>query len=99
MTDHRHDPDHAATDPRAAAQQDQIKRDHDALEESRRRVESSTPDGGAATDPRAAALQDRTHADHDRIQESARRVESSVSQDVRDTPVPPSHSGDDRNRR
>jgi len=36
-------PDHAATDPRAAAQQDQVKRDHDALEESSRRVESSVP--------------------------------------------------------
>jgi hypothetical protein len=89
------DPENAATDPRAAAQQDQIKADHEALQQSARRVESSVQGSArdtAATDPAAAALQDRTKADHDRLQESARRVESSVPADVRDTPIQPANT-------
>lgn len=83
-------PDNAATDRNAAAKQDQVRRDHDALEESVRRVEASVPSNQqAATDPAAAAKQDQVRADHDRLQESARRVENSVSADVRDTPVQP----------
>ena len=39
------DPNDAATDPRDAARQEQIKRDHDALEDSRRRVERSVNEG------------------------------------------------------
>lgn len=87
------DPANAATDPHAAAQQAQVKADHDALEESARRVESSvegrnaTFAGEAATDPAAARKQDQVKADHDALAASARRVESSVSADVRDTPV------------
>jgi uncharacterized protein involved in exopolysaccharide biosynthesis len=85
---HRPNPDNAATDPNAAAKQDQIKADHDALQDSARRVESSVPASGeAATDPTAAALQDRVKADRDRLQESARRVEQSAPADL------------DRNRR
>ena len=81
-------PDNAAVDPRAAAQQDQVRADHDALEEQARRVESSVPSSGeAATDPDAAAAQDRVKADHDRMQDQARRVEASVPAGVRDTPV------------
>lgn len=37
------DPRNAAIDPNAAAQQSQVKADHDALEASARRVESSVP--------------------------------------------------------
>lgn len=37
------DPNNAAVDPNAAARQDQIKADHDALQESARRVKSSVP--------------------------------------------------------
>ena len=92
--DRRPDPDNAATDPRAAAQQDQVKRDHDALEEQARRVEASVPSNQQpATDPDAAAKQDQVRADHDRMQESARRVEASVPADVRDTPVQPANIG------
>lgn len=40
---HRADPRDAATDPNAAAQQDRMKADHDALEESSRRVAASVP--------------------------------------------------------
>lgn len=84
----QHDPNNAATDPNAAAQQDQVKADRDALQEQARRVEASVPSSGeAATDRDAAAAQDRVKADHDRIQESARRVEASVPADVRDTPI------------
>jgi hypothetical protein len=81
--DVRHaDPDNAATDRNAAAAQDQVKQDHDVLEESARRVESSVPSNGeAATDREAAARQDQVKADHDRLQDSARRVEASVSPD------------------
>ena len=78
-------PNNAATDPRAAAKQDQVKRDHDVLEESARRVQSSVsapdhrPDPNhAATDPRAAAKQEQVKRDHDELEESARRVEESV---------------------
>ena len=90
----RVNPDNAATDPNAAAQQNQVKADHDALQESARRVQSSVPSNQQpATDPDAAATQDRVKADRDRLQESARRVESSVSADVRDTPVQPANLG------
>jgi hypothetical protein len=85
------DPDRAATDPRAAAQQEQVKADHDRLEESARRVDASTASGGVATDREAAAKQDRVKADHDALQDSARRVEASVPADVRDTPVQPAN--------
>jgi hypothetical protein len=89
---HRVNPDNAATDPRAAAQQDQVKADHDALEEQARRVEASIPSdvrdpNRAATDPRDAAQQAQIRADHDRLEESARRVEASVPAEVRDTPI------------
>ncbi len=101
---HRVNPDNAATDPRAAAQQDQVRADHDALQEQARRVEASVPGGTgftegaadpghAATDPGAAAVQDRVKADHDRMQESARRVEASVPADVRDTPIQAANLG------
>ena len=83
-------PDKAATDPKAAAQQDQVKRDHDALEASARRVDASVPGGSEpATDRNAAAKQDQVKRDHDVLEESARRVERSVSEDVRETPVQP----------
>ena len=93
------DPNNAATDPRAAASQDQVKRDHDALADSARRVESSASQ--STTDPDAAAKQDRLKADHDRLQELARRVEASVPAEVRDTPVQPVNltEDDDRKRR
>lgn len=80
--DHHANPDNAATDPAAAAKQDQVRADHDALQESARRVEASAPANvrdprEAATDTAAAAKQDQTRADHDALQESARRVEAS----------------------
>ena len=88
------DPANAATDPRAAAQQEQVKADHAALEESTRRVEASVGNSGAdttrrepATDPQAAEKQEQMKADHDELAASARRVESSVSPDVRNTPI------------
>ena len=37
------DPNNAAVDPQAAARQNQVKADHDALQESARRVNSSVP--------------------------------------------------------
>jgi hypothetical protein len=87
-------PDNAAVDPRAAAQQDQVRADHDALEEQARRVEASVPSSGqAATDPDAAAAQDRVKADHDRMEAQTRRVEASVPSDVRDTPVQAANLG------
>lgn len=89
---HQADPAHAATDPRAAAQQEQVKADHDALEESARRVESSAGGsnarvGDAATDPAAARKQEQVKADHEALAASARRVEASVSPEVRDRPI------------
>ena len=38
------DPDAAAQDPRNAARQDQLRRDHDAIVAHQRRVEASIPD-------------------------------------------------------
>lgn len=89
----RPNPDNAATDPNAAAQQDRMRADHDALQESARRVDASAPNGGAAIDREAADTQDRVHAEHDRMQESARRVEASVPADVRDTPIQAANLG------
>lgn len=79
-------PNNAATDPRAAAQQDEVKRNHDALEAQKERVDASVPHGGreAATDRDAAAVQDQVRRDHDRLEQSARRVESSVNRDSED---------------
>ena len=79
-------PNNAATDPRAAAQQDEVKRNHDALEAQKERVDASVPHGGreAATDPDAARTQDQVRRDHDRLADSARRVESSVAQTTED---------------
>lgn len=78
-------PNRAATDPRAAAQQRQIEADHDKLAESARRVAASAE--RTTTDPTAAAQQDQIKADHDELEESARRVEASVPSDVRDNPI------------
>ncbi|MDQ3281562.1 MAG: hypothetical protein M3Q69_09125 [Acidobacteriota bacterium] len=90
----RHNPENAATDPNAAAQQNQVKADRAALEEQARRVDASTPaNGEAATDPDAAATQDRVRADHDRMQAQAARVEASVPADVRDTPIEAANLG------
>lgn len=90
----QHNPENAATDPVAAAQQDQVKRDHDALAAQAARVDASVPaNGEAATDPDAAARQDQVKADHDRMAEASRRIEASVPADVRDNPVPPSNLG------
>jgi hypothetical protein len=90
----RVNPDNAATDTDAAAVQDQIKADAQALRESARRVEASLPeDGEAATDPNAAAIQDEVRASHDELEEQARRVEASVPAAVRDTPVQPANTG------
>ena len=75
------DPNNAATDPRAAAQQDQIKADHDALQRSAERTNApSTP----ATDPRAAAKQDQVRAVHDAMQRSATRSDSRDMQPATD---------------
>ena len=77
-------PDNAATDVRAKAQQDQVRADHDALQESARRVEASVPSNDQpATDPVAAARQDQVRADHDRLEESARRVDATAPNSVR----------------
>jgi hypothetical protein len=84
---HQADPNHAATDPRAAARQDQVRADHAALEESARRIQSSTDRG--ATDSSAAARDSQRRADHDALERSAQRVAASVPADVRDTPVQP----------
>ncbi len=70
---HQADPSHAATDRGAAAQQEQVKRDHDRLEESARRVESSVPSSGAATDAGAAEQQDRVAGNAGALRDSARR--------------------------
>lgn len=45
LDDHSHhaDPDHAETDPRDAAIQEQVRADRDALEETARRVRASVP--------------------------------------------------------
>ena len=91
----RHDPNNAVTDRDAAAQQDQVKADRNALEEQARRVEASTPNNGPATDPDAAAAQDRVKADHDRLEAQTRRVEASVPADVRDTPIQRANLGND----
>ena len=83
-----------AVDVDAAAVQDQVRADAEALRASARRVEASVPaNGEAATDPDAAAIQDQIRADHDELQESARRVEASVSAEVRNTPVQPAGDG------
>jgi hypothetical protein len=93
-------PDNAAVDPKAAAQQDQVRADHDALEESARRVESSVPDDNRpATDRNAAAIQDQVKRDHDALEESARRIDASVPSDVRDTPIQPAGFRDNKERR
>ena len=60
----RADPRRAATDPRAAAQQEKVKEDHDALEESARRVESSISAGAEGSFARESnAGNERHHAD------------------------------------
>ena len=94
------DRNEAATDPRAAAQQEQVKADHDALVDSARRVEASVPSNQQpATDARAAAKQDQVKADHDALVDSARRVEASVPAEVRDTPVQPANFTEDEERK
>ena len=55
---HHADPDHAAVDPRAAAKQDQVKADHDALEASARRVESSVSSDVSDTPIRHTPVRD-----------------------------------------
>lgn len=95
--DQRHaDPHDAATDPRAAAKQDQVRRDHDALQESARRVEASVSSSVRDTPVRSSDLvtsaqQEQMREDHDVLQESARRVAASVPANVRDTPVQPAN--------
>jgi hypothetical protein len=92
----RVNPDNAATDPNAAAQQDQVKADHDALQESARRVESSvsadvrdTPVqpanlGTTATDDNAQSIRnvDDARRNADAARDSARRVEQSVPEEL-----------------
>jgi hypothetical protein len=51
-SNHHANPDHAATDPRTAAKQEQVKRDHAALEESARRVDASVSSDNDDTAPR-----------------------------------------------
>jgi hypothetical protein len=104
-TVHRANPENAAVDPHAAAQQEQVKADRDALRDTARRLESTPTEQGSepATDPAAAAKQDQVRADTAAIEESARRVQSSVSAEVRDTPIQPASeardAGRDPNRR
>jgi hypothetical protein len=71
---HQTNPDHAATDPRAAAQQDQVKRDHDKLEESARRVEASVPAGVRDTPVQASHFNNNNTATEDTT-ESQRNVD------------------------
>lgn len=87
------DPENAATDPRAAAQQDQIKADHEALEESARRVQSSVPAEVRDTPIQPANVDTaideaqldrdldaaRRHADE--VREAARRLHESVPEE------------------
>jgi hypothetical protein len=87
----------AATDPTAAAKQDQIKADHDRLAESARRVEASVPAGvrdtpvqpahaTSATEDTAQSLRnvDAARDNADAARESARRVEQSVPEGTTD---------------
>lgn len=86
-------------DPHAAAQQDRVKADHDAIQESARRVDASVAGtGGVSEDARAAAQQDRVRDDTEALQESARRVDASVSSDVRNTPIQQPDNQQDRRR-
>ena len=55
-------PENAARDPQAAARQEQVQRDSDALRESARRVEASTP----------SEVRDRT------VQETTRDIEQNA---------------------
>jgi hypothetical protein len=84
-------PDNAATDPRAAAQQRQIKKDHDVLVASAKRT-AATASGdqrgasarrsnrnGAATDPRGAAIQKQVKRDRDSLAATARRIDSTAA--------------------
>lgn len=96
--EHHVNPDHAATDPRAAAQQEQVKADKSALEDQSRRVEASVPAGvrdtpvqpsnaaGQATEDTAQSVRntDLAHINAEASRESARRVQDSVDHD-RDT--------------
>ena len=83
------DPRRAKTDPRAAAKQEQVKKDTARLKASARRT--STPETGgakraratdpkqAATEPRAAATQERVKRDTAQLKASARRVAASAA--------------------
>jgi hypothetical protein len=89
----RVNPDNAATDPSAAAQQNQVKADHDALQEQARRVESSVPPdvrdtpvqranpGTDATEDTGRPVRnaDAARDNADAARESARRVQDSVA--------------------
>ena len=88
---HHANPDHAATDPAAAARQDQVKADHAALEESARRIDATVNENSTRTDPQASARDAQRRADHDALERSADRVAASVPADVRDTPVQPAN--------
>lgn len=96
--DTRHaDPDKAATDSRAAAQQEQVKEDHDALQGFARRVESSVPAdvretpiqhtdlNAGAGDTQNSNGADAARRNADIARDSARRVEDSVSDTETDT--------------
>jgi hypothetical protein len=78
----------AATDPQAAAKQDQVKRDHDVLEESARRVEASVPShvrdtpiqpsDAAENTAQPARNADDARRNADAARDSARRVDESI---------------------
>lgn len=68
-------PNNAATDPRGAAVQKQVKRDHDRLAATARRIDSSQ---GVAEDPEAARKSDRAHRNAEAARSSAKRVQRST---------------------
>lgn len=88
------DPENAATDPRAAAQQDQIRADHEALQEASRRVQSSVPPdvrdtpiqpanfAGAIDEAQLDRDLDDARRHADQVRETARRLEESVPEEV-----------------
>jgi hypothetical protein len=73
-----------SVDPNAAAKQDQVKRDHDALEASARRVESSVPSQVRDTPVQPMSATDtgdgaeEAHENANAARESARRVQNSA---------------------
>lgn len=82
----------ATTDPAGVAVQEQVRADHDALQEQAARVAATVPASVRNTpiqssDVAAEAIQEQVKADRDALQDQADRIAATVPASVRNTPI------------